>query len=174
MRLGIAIVGLIAAGIAALFVQKRQRDGRGERRRQREERPPIRVRNKKLFFDHEKTWRAEGGSRKWRLNHPQGDPTSSFEVTLITPPKTFPSFHARVVTIDVMIDGSARPFQLQHEGFEPSLTSAVELETTNGGKRLKFKIDKEVWISRVLGDGVVKYEFQSSEPAITFDVQPQR
>ena len=172
VRLGLAAVALIGAGLAALFFQRRPGSKRGGPRQ--DERPPIRVRNKKLFFDHDKTWKGDSGGRKWKPDHPQGPSTSSYAVTLITPPQTFPSFEAREVTIDVMIDGAPRPFRLYLEQGVPTLAAPIELEPTNGRRRLKFKLDKEVWITRVLGDGAVKYEFAPTEPQVLFDVQPLR
>jgi hypothetical protein len=174
VRFGIAIIGLIAAGIATLFLQRRQRHDSRKGRPRREERPPIRVRNKKLLFDHDKEWKRDGSDRKWKPDHPLGDPTSNFEVSLITPSKSFPPFHAREVMIEVMIDGASKPFRLHHDGAVPTVTSAVDLEPTNGRKRLKFKVDKEVWISRVRGDGAVKWEFDSAEPEIEFEARPRR
>ena len=175
VRFGIAIAGLIAAGLATLLLQRRRDDAKGMRRRpRREERPPIRVRNKKLLFDHDREWKRDGSDRKWKPDDPHGNRTSHFEVTLIAPAKSFPPFHAREVTIEVTIDGTTRSFRLLHERAVPTLTSSVDLEPTNARKRLKFKVDKEVWISRVRGDGVVKWEFDSTEPEIVFEAQPRR
>jgi hypothetical protein len=171
VRLGLAAIALIGAGLAALFFQRRPGSRRGGPRE--EERPPIRVRNKKLFFDHHK-WQGDTSGRKWKPNDAQGPPTSSYAVTLVTPPKTFPPFEAREVTVEVMIDAVARPFRLFVEQAVPTLEAPVALEAINGRKRLKFKVDKEASISRVLGDGAVKYEFASTEPQVLLDVQPLR
>ena len=171
VRLGLAAIALIGAGLAALFLQRRPGSRRGGPRQ--EERPPIRVRNKKLFFDHEK-WQGDTTGRKWKPNDPQASPTSSYAVTLVTPPKSFPPFEAREVTLEVMIDAVVRPFRLFVEQAVPTLDAPVALEAINGRKRLKFKVDKEVSIARVLGDGAVKYEFASTEPQVLLDIQPLR
>jgi hypothetical protein len=148
-----------------------------------EERPPIRVKNKKLTFILDaKDWRRDWIGEQWKPDHSEGDDVSTFAVAGANGTNCA-RFQASEVVLEVMIGGAPQPFRLYTQtnldpfskdflDVEPKLDSPVPLETTGGGKQLKFRQDQEVWIARVLGDGQVRCTFTEQAPSIDLDVKP--
>lgn len=169
----VAAVGgavLVTAAVLGLFVYDRLS----------EERPPIRVKNKKLVLESGKDWKKDKIGEQWKPNHSAGGDVSRFEVTTLAP--TCATFTGKEIVLIVMIGGSAQefrfypqtnldPFSVDFGDSEPKFDSPQSLEPDATKKTLKIKGDPELWISKVLADGQEKCSFAQTEPRVDLELR---
>ena len=151
---------------------------------QQQEREPIRIRNKTLLFELTgKTWKRDRIGEQWKPLPADQEDTSRFEVTTVEPKQGCAPFSARELKLDVRVDGASRMFRIYPRrnydptsgAFwknEPKLDSPIDMEAAEQGKRLRFKVHKEVYIAAIYADGEKKCEFAASTPRIELLATP--
>ena len=150
-----------------------------------DDREPIRIRNKTLTFefDKNKTWKKDRIGEQWKPTPPDTQGTASFTVQVEEPePCAVPV--AREITIEVQIDGTPHMFRIypqrNYDPFsgaflktEPKLDSPIGLQAFEGGRKLRFKVHKEVHIAAIYADGTkVQCKFPETE-RVMLRVKPQ-
>ena len=146
---------------------------------QREEREPIRIRNKKLRFDlRAKQWRGDVTSRVWRTIHPSAESMATFAVSALKPEGELP-FSAATVTFKVVVGGETLDYVLKRAlttsgKWEPIVVTPANIEIAEAGRRLRIRNEPDVWISHVYGDGTLRYTFDQNTPEIDLLAKPQR
>lgn len=146
----------------------------------REDREPIRIRNKKLRFDlRSKKWKkGDDSGRLWHIDHPDGHSVAKFAVAAIAPEDRDP-FCAATVRFKVVVGGQILEYTLGRDlamsgKWHPVVSSPPNIEIGDQGKRLRIKNEPDVWISEVYGDDQLRYTFDENTDEIHLVAKPQR
>ena len=111
---------VLTAAVLGLFVYDRLN----------EERPPIRVKNKKLLFDPGKNWKKDKFGKQWKPDHSAGNDVSRFEVTTIAP--CCATFTGKEVVLVVMIGGAAEEFRFYtQKNLDPTSVDFLDLSPSS-------------------------------------------
>jgi hypothetical protein len=127
-------------------------------RQRSDERPPIRVKNKKLAISTEKDWKKGKDEKHWKPDHPDGKDVDKFHAIASNGSISccLTALDELTLTVDTGIqlktlrfykETNSDPNDPAYGRVEPLLESTVDLKHDSGSKSLKLKSDKDVHVT---------------------------